>query len=343
MAMRTLQAGMWVWAPHKEKCFVPASLHSSITEGESGTFQTVDGEVLRLAGEQTRNLAECNPGDFDASITDLIKLSDLSESALLHMLRTRFKDDNIYTFVSSVIISVNPFTRLPIYTEGTLQSYKVNSARDMPPHIYSCASRAYDRLLLEQQSQAILISGESGAGKTEATKQILRFLAAVSSDEQSRVTGTHGDSLLEQQILKANPVMEAFGNSKTIRNNNSSRFGKLISIAFRPTGSIDSCFITQYLLEKSRVTSQQPMERNYHVFYQVLTLCCTAMHGMHSVRVAPAHNGPRTDPTHRAPPSPCSHCPRCPPWVLWYCFVDARSCWLRPPPLPRRPKRTSTA
>jgi myosin heavy subunit len=170
--------------------------------------------------------------------------------------------NNIYTNVGDILISLNPFQVLPLYTQDMLTNYKV-ADDNLPPHIFALASSAYTGLLKNKTSQSCIISGESGAGKTEATKQILSFLAKASSANQ-------GQGKLEQQVLKANPVMEAFGNAKTVHNNNSSRFGKLMRVQFRPEGSIVGAQIINYLLEKSRVCRQSVEERNYHIFYQLL-------------------------------------------------------------------------
>jgi myosin heavy subunit len=174
----------------------------------------------------------------------------------------------IYTYVSSILIAVNPFKMLPLYTPERLDEYKEKGARDLPPHVYAIADNAYRSMLSDDKSQSCICSGESGAGKTEATKSILQYLAEVSGGLSVKATDNTGS--LEQQILQANPVMEAFGNAKTSRNNNSSRFGKLISIMFDAKGSIVGGSIINYLLEKSRVVGQSNEERNYHIFYQIL-------------------------------------------------------------------------
>jgi len=188
--------------------------------------------------------------------------------SILHNLRCRYREDKIYTNISSILISVNPFKLLPLYTPEMLDKYREH-ARDLPPHIFSIAYNAYRNMLNNLGDQSVVISGESGAGKSEATKLILQYLADVSARASK---GQGLASPLEQQILAANPILEAFGNAKTLRNNNSSRFGKLITVNFDSSGCIMGGSIINYLLEKSRVVGQAKGERNYHIFYQLLSI-----------------------------------------------------------------------
>lgn len=166
----------------------------------------------------------------------------------------------LQTYTGSILVAVNPYQILPIYTADQIKLYKERKIGELPPHIFAIGDNAYAHMRRYRQDQCIVISGESGAGKTESTKLILQYLAAIS--------GKH--SWIEQQILEANPILEAFGNAKTIRNDNSSRFGKYIDIHFNSSGVIEGAKIEQYLLEKSRIVSQSPDERNYHVFYCLL-------------------------------------------------------------------------
>ena len=157
-------------------------------------------------------------------------------------------------------MAVNPYQILPIYTSEQIKLYRERKIGELPPHIFAIGDNCYSLMKRTRQDQCIVISGESGAGKTESTKLILQYLAAIS--------GKH--SWIEQQILEANPILEAFGNAKTVRNDNSSRFGKYIDIYFNNNGIIEGAKIDQYLLEKSRIVHQNPNERNYHIFYCML-------------------------------------------------------------------------
>lgn len=217
-----------------------------------------------LTPDETKDLARLNEEVLDANVNNLINFNELTENALLHNLRIRYRRDLIYTYVSSILISVNPFKLLPIYTPEILDTYRKGGSRGKPPHIFAVADNAYNNLINDKKNQSVVISGESGAGKSEATKLILQYIAEVSSAGQNSQSG------LEQQILQSNPLMESFGNAKTVRNNNSSRFGKLITIYFGQNGHIAGGSVISYLLEKSRVVYQAAGERNYHIFYQLL-------------------------------------------------------------------------
>ena len=195
----------------------------------------------------------------------------MNEPIILHNLRQRFIKDNIYTYVSSILVALNPFRMLPIYLPEVLDKYKDRGSRNQPPHIYAIADNAYANLMADFRDQAVVISGESGAGKTETMKLVLQFLAEASGRAQiAGAAGGEKTESLEQQVLKSNPLMEAFGNAKTTRNNNSSRFGKWTEIKFNRTGAIVGGSIINYLLEKSRICYQAPQERSYHSFYQVI-------------------------------------------------------------------------
>ena len=235
--------------------------------GEPTTVRTEDGENVQLSPAVSAETRDCNPEALDSSISDLINISDLNEMSILHNLRIRYKEDKIYTSISSILISVNPFKLLPLYTPEVLDFYR-NGGRDKAPHVFSIAYNAYNNMLTESADQSVVISGESGAGKSEATKLILQFITDVSSKAAGTVATVNS---LEQQILAANPILEAFGNAKTLRNNNSSRFGKLITVNFDSNGCIIGGGIINYLLEKSRVVTQTQGERNYHIFYQLLS------------------------------------------------------------------------
>jgi myosin heavy subunit len=215
-----------------------------------------------LAPALSATTIECNPEVLNAKIDDLISISDLNEMSILHNLRIRYRQDLIYTSVSSILIAVNPFKQLPLYTPEITDRYR-QGPRGLPPHAYGIGYNAYNGMLADGTDQSVVISGESGAGKSETTKVILQFLTDLSSVGE-------GSSATATQILAANPILEAFGNAKTLRNNNSSRFGKLITVNFDSNGGITGGGIINYLLEKSRVVGQTQGERNYHIFYQLL-------------------------------------------------------------------------
>ncbi|EFA75546.1 class VII unconventional myosin [Heterostelium album PN500] len=193
-------------------------------------------------------------------VEDMITLPNLTEESLLTNLKIRYARREIYTYTGSILVAVNPYEILPIYTPEIVKSYFSKQRGSLPPHIFAIADAAYSNMLEDRKNQSIIISGESGAGKTESTKLIIQYLAA----------RTNKHSQVEQMIVESSPILEAFGNAKTVRNNNSSRFGKFIEIQFNTSGHICGARIINYLLEKSRISSQAQSERNYHIFYQLL-------------------------------------------------------------------------
>ncbi|XP_043276757.1 unconventional myosin-IXAa-like isoform X2 [Venturia canescens] len=200
----------------------------------------------------------------DKEYPDLCQLPDLNEQTLLDNLRARFLAGNIYTYVGSILIALNPFKFYPIYNPKYVKLYQNRRlGTDIPPHIFAIADAAYHCMLKEKKNQCIVISGESGSGKTESTNFLLHHLTALSQK------GSHGSGV-EQTILSAGPVLEAFGNAKTAHNNNSSRFGKFIQVNYKENGMVHGAVVQKYLLEKSRIVSQGINERNYHVFYYLL-------------------------------------------------------------------------
>ncbi|KAH0505963.1 Unconventional myosin-XV [Microtus ochrogaster] len=191
-------------------------------------------------------------------VEDMTQLEDLQETTVLSNLKTRFERNLIYTYIGSILVSVNPYQMFSIYGPEQVQQYSGRALGENPPHLFAIANLAFAKMLDAKQNQCVIISGESGSGKTEATKLILRCLAAMNQRRD-----------VMQQILEATPLLEAFGNAKTVRNDNSSRFGKFVEI-FLEGGVISGAITSQYLLEKSRIVFQAKNERNYHIFYELL-------------------------------------------------------------------------
>ncbi|XP_069137072.1 unconventional myosin-IXb-like isoform X5 [Argopecten irradians] len=194
---------------------------------------------------------------------DLCNLPDLNERTLLDNIKSRYHNSNIYTYVGSILIAVNPFKFFPIYNPKYVKMYQNKRLGELPPHIFAIADAAFYTMLRQKKNQCIVISGESGSGKTESTNLLLHHLTALSQK------GAHGSGV-EQTILGAGPVLEAFGNAKTVHNNNSSRFGKFIQVNYKENGMVHGAIVEKYLLEKSRIVHQARNERNYHVFYYLL-------------------------------------------------------------------------
>ncbi|XP_034658441.1 unconventional myosin IC isoform X1 [Drosophila subobscura] len=199
-----------------------------------------------------------------AGVQDFVLLENYqSEDAFIDNLKKRFQENLIYTYIGQVLISVNPYKQLPIYSDAHIKEYKNKHFYEMPPHVFAVTDNAFRSLIEENRGQCVLISGESGSGKTEASKKVLQYIAACSG-HQTTVEG------VKDKLLKSNPVLEAFGNAKTNRNDNSSRFGKYMDIQFDYKGAPIGGNILNYLLEKSRVVAQMGGERNFHIFYQLL-------------------------------------------------------------------------
>ncbi|OMO96239.1 IQ motif, EF-hand binding site [Corchorus olitorius] len=231
----------------------------------------LDGEVLKITEKNAEiRTTKIYPKDVEApagGVDDMTKLSYLHEPGVLQNLRIRYELNEIYTYTGNILIAINPFQRLPhIYDAHMMQQYKGAPFGELSPHVFAVADVAYRAMINEGKSNSILVSGESGAGKTETTKMLMRYLAFLGG----RVA-TEGRTV-EQQVLESNPVLEAFGNAKTVRNNNSSRFGKFVEIQFDKSGRISGAAIRTYLLERSRVCQISDPERNYHCFY----LLCAA-------------------------------------------------------------------
>ncbi|XP_077175772.1 unconventional myosin-Ie-like isoform X3 [Paroedura picta] len=198
-----------------------------------------------------------------SGVDDMVLLSKISEEAIVENLKKRFMDDYIFTYIGPVLISVNPFKQLPYFTDREIDMYQGAAPYENPPHIYALADNMYRNMLIDGENQCVIISGESGAGKTVAAKYIMGYVSKVSG-------GGPKVQHVKDIILKSNPLLEAFGNAKTVRNNNSSRFGKYFEIQFSRGGEPDGGKISNFLLEKSRVVSQNPGERSFHIYYQLL-------------------------------------------------------------------------
>ncbi|KZT73347.1 myosin class I heavy chain [Daedalea quercina L-15889] len=195
-------------------------------------------------------------------VSDMTLLTTITNEAINENLEKRWINGEIYTYIGSVLISVNPFRDLGIYTDEVLQRYKGKNRLEVPPHVFSIAETAYYNMNAYHENQCVIISGESGAGKTEAAKRIMQYIAAVSGGRDSSIQE------IKDMVLATNPLLESFGCAKTLRNNNSSRHGKYLEIMFNDHGEPIGAQITNYLLEKGRVVGQVENERNFHIFYQ---------------------------------------------------------------------------
>ncbi|KAG4165157.1 hypothetical protein ERO13_A13G061800v2 [Gossypium hirsutum] len=222
------------------------------TSGTESVISLPDGKVLKVNSD---SLIPANPDILDG-VDDLMQLSYLNEPSVLFNLQYRYKQDMIYTKAGPVLVAINPFKKVPLYGNDYIEAYKNKSIES--PHVYAIADTAIREMTRDEVNQSIIISGESGAGKTETAKIAMQYLAVLG-----------GGSGIEYEILKTNPILEAFGNAKTLRNDNSSRFGKLIEIHFSETGKISGAKIQTFLLEKSRVVQCAEGERSYHIFYQL--------------------------------------------------------------------------
>lgn len=259
--MSALSNGDRVWVSHPEDAWIVG--HIKTINARTADVTTEKRGIIQVDLTQTP-LEPC--GDhIDLDIDNLVDLDELSEGAILHHTRKRFSKKLIYTYVGPILVAVNPFESLPIY--GNTDIRQAKSHATLYPHIFITAAVAYRQLDENKKSQSCLISGESGAGKTETTKKVLTYLAAVAPGDAQA-----GDAGIEERILMSNPLLEALGNAKTLRNNNSSRFGKYIKLEFNTALKIRGCEIVNYLLEKSRVVTQSSMERNYHIFYHLCSM-----------------------------------------------------------------------
>ncbi|XP_023610069.1 unconventional myosin-VI isoform X3 [Myotis lucifugus] len=251
-----MEDGKPVWAPHPTDGFQmgnivdigPDSLTIEPLNQKGKTFLALINQVFPAEEDSKKD------------VEDNCSLMYLNEATLLHNIKVRYSKDRIYTYVANILIAVNPYFDIPkIYSSETIKSYQGKSLGTMPPHVFAIADKAFRDMKVLKMSQSIIVSGESGAGKTENTKFVLRYL--------TESYGTGQD--IDERIVEANPLLEAFGNAKTVRNNNSSRFGKFVEIHFNEKSSVVGGFVSHYLLEKSRICVQGKEERNYHIFYRL--------------------------------------------------------------------------
>ncbi|KAM4631865.1 myosin-11 isoform 2-T2 [Discoglossus pictus] len=254
-----------VWVPSEKHGFETASIKEE--KGDEVLVELAEnGKKMTISKDDVQKM---NPPKF-SKVEDMAELTCLNEASVLHNLRERYFSGLIYTYSGLFCVVVNPYKLLPIYSEKIIDMYKGKKRHEMPPHIYAIADNAYRSMLQDREDQSILCTGESGAGKTENTKKVIQYLAMVASSHKGKKDTTITGEL-EKQLLQANPILEAFGNAKTVKNDNSSRFGKFIRINFDVTGYIVGANIETYLLEKSRAIRQARDERTFHIFYYLLS------------------------------------------------------------------------
>ncbi|XP_051963793.1 myosin heavy chain, fast skeletal muscle-like [Xyrauchen texanus] len=248
--------------------YVKGTIKSRV--GGKVTVTLLDTKEERVAKED--DVHPMNPPKYD-KIEDMAMMTHLNEPSVLYNLKERYAAWMIYTYSGLFCATVNPYKWLPVYDPEVVAAYRGKKRMEAPPHIFSVSDNAYQSMLTDRENQSVLITGESGAGKTVNTKRVIQYFATVAvvgDKKKDQVPGKMQGSL-EDQIIAANPLLEAYGNAKTVRNDNSSRFGKFIRIHFGSTGKLARADIETYLLEKSRVTFQLPDERGYHIFYQMMT------------------------------------------------------------------------
>ncbi|ERE69458.1 myosin-1 [Cricetulus griseus] len=257
-----------VFVVDAKESFVKATVQSR--EGGKVTAKTEGGATVTVKDDQVFPM---NPPKYD-KIEDMAMMTHLHEPAVLYNLKERYAAWMIYTYSGLFCVTVNPYKWLPVYNAEVVAAYRGKKRQEAPPHIFSISDNAYQFMLTDRENQSILITGESGAGKTVNTKRVIQYFATIAvTGEKKKEEAPSGkmQGTLEDQIISANPLLEAFGNAKTVRNDNSSRFGKFIRIHFGTTGKLASADIETYLLEKSRVTFQLKAERSYHIFYQIMS------------------------------------------------------------------------
>uniref|UniRef100_A0A663E315 Unconventional myosin-VI n=1 Tax=Aquila chrysaetos chrysaetos TaxID=223781 RepID=A0A663E315_AQUCH len=251
-----MEDGKPVWAPHPTDGFQMGMIVDIGTDNLTIEPLNQKGKTFQAAINQVFPAEE----DSKKDVEDNCSLMYLNEATLLHNIKVRYSKDRIYTYVANILIAVNPYFDIPkFYSSDTIKKYQGRSLGTLPPHVFAIADKAFRDMKVLKMSQSIIVSGESGAGKTENTKFVLRYL--------TESYGTGQD--IDDRIVEANPLLEAFGNAKTVRNNNSSRFGKFVEIHFNEKNSVVGGFVSHYLLEKSRICVQGKEERNYHIFYRL--------------------------------------------------------------------------
>ncbi|KAM4584658.1 myosin-9-like [Odontesthes bonariensis] len=258
-----------VWIPSEKLGFEAGSVKEE--KGDECVVELSDsGKKVKVNKDDIQKM---NPPKF-SKVEDMAELTCLNEASVLHNLKDRYYSGLIYTYSGLFCVVINPYKNLPIYSEEIVNMYKGKKRHEMPPHIYAITDNAYRSMMQDREDQSILCTGESGAGKTENTKKVIQYLAHVASSfkskkDQGSAVLSHGE--LEKQLLQANPILEAFGNAKTVKNDNSSRFGKFIRINFDVNGYIVGANIETYLLEKSRAIRQAKDERGFHIFYYMMS------------------------------------------------------------------------
>jgi len=251
----------------KKSVWVPTDDHGF----REGLLESDDGtKAVVMCGHEKKvflssQVGQVNPPKFE-KCEDMANLTFLNDASVFHNLEVRFKAKLIYTYSGLFCVVVNPYKRFPIYTQSVVKMYVGKRRNEVPPHLWAISETAYRNMLTNTKNQSMLITGESGAGKTENTKKVITYLALVAASGKKAAKKVS----LEDQIVATNPILESYGNAKTSRNDNSSRFGKFIRIHFTTAGKLTGCDIESYLLEKSRITEQQEVERSYHIFYQLL-------------------------------------------------------------------------
>jgi len=257
----------------KKSVWAPDPKTGGYREGllESGDLEDPAGKCVVSVGHEKftykgAEVGKINPPKFE-KCEDMVNLTFLNDASVFWNLKTRYQAKMIHTYSGLFVVVVNPYKRYPIYTHRVAKIYLGKRRNEVPPHLWAIAETAYRGMLNNSKDQAMLITGESGAGKTENTKKVITYLAMVATGSGKK---SEKKVSLEDQIVATNPILESYGNAKTSRNDNSSRFGKFIRIHFTTSGKLAGCDIVSYLLEKSRITEQQEVERSYHIFYQLL-------------------------------------------------------------------------